>query len=440
MGRNREAGQALYLTAAALVVLMGFMGLGVDMGFLRYEKRLQQTAADGAAVAGAEEIQYGTSGIAGASQKAAADNGFSGSTNTGCPAPSLTGGVGTVGVTVNNPPCSGPHNGDSKYVEVFVSAVQPTYFMRIFGYNSEVVTARAVATMVSSTGTSPGCIYTLGPPGTGIGVLANGTPQLNASSCGILDDGDFTTHGKPVDINAGSIGVVGSDSNSGGGTVTCGGSTTNCPVTGIPPVGDPLSFVKAPTVGSPVKWTGNPVPGTTYSSIDIHGGNVNFPAGTYIVDGNFTVNGNAYICNQVGTGACSTSGTPNAGVTFYITNGGSVTINGTATTQLSAPDSGTYAGVLFDQDPSDTSTAKLDGTSNSYYQGALYFPGAELDFGGTNFTNDACVGNSTGLCSQYTIIVVDDLELNGTPTVTINSDYQSLPGGVSIIKDAVLVE
>jgi uncharacterized membrane protein len=43
----------LYITAAALVVLMGFMGLGLDMGVLRYEKRLQQSAADAAAIAGA---------------------------------------------------------------------------------------------------------------------------------------------------------------------------------------------------------------------------------------------------------------------------------------------------------------------------------------------------------------------------------------------------
>ena len=72
----------------------------------------------------------------------------------------------------------------------------------------------------------------------------------------------------------------------------------------------------------------------------------------------------------------------------------------------------------------------MDGTANSYFQGALYFPGAELDFGGT-------ITNTT---AAYTVIVANDLKLNGTATVNLNSDYSSLPGGVSIIETAVLVE
>ena len=118
-------------------------------------------------------------------------------------------------------------------------------------------------------------------------------------------------------------------------------------------------------------------------------------------------------------------------MTFYITNGGTVKINGGADVELSAPNSGTYAGMLFYQDPSDTSKAVIDGNSNSYYQGGLYFPGAELDFGGTSITNAQ---------AAYTIIVADNLKVNGTATLNIKSDYSSLPGGVSIIKNARLVE
>ena len=54
MTRNKEAGQALIAALAALgIVLLGFAGLGIDIGYMRYEKRLQQTAADAAAIAGA---------------------------------------------------------------------------------------------------------------------------------------------------------------------------------------------------------------------------------------------------------------------------------------------------------------------------------------------------------------------------------------------------
>jgi hypothetical protein len=175
----------------------------------------------------------------------------------------------------------------------------------------------------------------------------------------------------------------------------------------------------------------NPVPGTTYKSIKINSTDVvNFPAGTYIVNGDFTINAGAIVCNQTGAG-CAVNGADNAGVTFYITNGGTLKINGGADVELSAPNSGKYAGMLFYQDPSDTSKAIIDGNSNSYYQGGLYFPGAELDFGGTSLTNAK---------AAYTLIVVDNLKVNGTATLHLDSNYTSLPGGVSIIENARLVE
>ena len=48
--------------AVGLVVLMGFAGLGIDMGMLRYQKRLQQTAADSGALAGANNLAFPASG------------------------------------------------------------------------------------------------------------------------------------------------------------------------------------------------------------------------------------------------------------------------------------------------------------------------------------------------------------------------------------------
>ena len=58
LGRAEE-GQALVLGALALVVLVLMAGLGVDVGFLRYEKQQMQKAADAAAMAGASALVYG---------------------------------------------------------------------------------------------------------------------------------------------------------------------------------------------------------------------------------------------------------------------------------------------------------------------------------------------------------------------------------------------
>jgi len=416
-------------TAIAMVALMGFAGLAVDMGLMRYERRAQQTAADGAAMAGADEIRYGVGGINSAALNAATANAFT--DNNGGAACTDSSAVGCIGVVVNHPPATGPHAGQPNYVEVLVTSEQRNYFMTLVGRQKTTVTARAVATLIGTSGTGAGCIYTLGPPGSGLGVGVVGTPTLNMPTCGIEDNGNFTTSGAKLNVNAGSIGVVGTDTNNGGGTVTCT-APGPCPVNGIPAVGDPLSYLTPPPVGTPVAFNpANPVPGT-YNSITVNNTQVvNFQAGTYVVEGNFKINGGATICDQVGAG-CSATGTANAGVTFYITNGGAVTINGLANVYMTAPNSGTYAGILFYQDPSDTSTAKLDGTAQSYYQGALYFPKAqELDFGGTSLTNST---------AKYTIIVADNLKVNGTATVNLNSDYSLLPGGVSIIQNARLVE
>src|ERR1700730_16973796 len=57
--QRKESGQALVAAAFGLVVLLGAAGLAIDVGYLRYERRLQQSAADSAALAGAAESAAG---------------------------------------------------------------------------------------------------------------------------------------------------------------------------------------------------------------------------------------------------------------------------------------------------------------------------------------------------------------------------------------------
>src|ERR1019366_1085327 len=168
MKRNREAGQALIFAVLALgLLLMGFVGLGIDVGYLRYEKRLQQAAADSAAIAGASDLGYGGHSAAlAAAAAASATSGFSdntGAKNTPC---GTSAPIGCVTVTVNNGPASGPHSGvatSADYVEVYVAATYSTFFMRVLGIPNATVTARAVATNLSS-GINNGCLFTLGNP------------------------------------------------------------------------------------------------------------------------------------------------------------------------------------------------------------------------------------------------------------------------------------
>lgn len=54
--RRGESGQTLVLVAVLLVVLLGFAALAIDIGSLYGERRRMQNAADGAALAGVEEL------------------------------------------------------------------------------------------------------------------------------------------------------------------------------------------------------------------------------------------------------------------------------------------------------------------------------------------------------------------------------------------------
>jgi hypothetical protein len=413
MTRKNEAGQALIAAVTALsIVLMGFAGLGVDMGYLRYEKRLQQTAADSAAIAGAAELLYGTSGVAAAAKHDAAANGFTDTTgNTGCPTA-----VGCVTVTVNRPPLSGPHATVAGYVEVYVAQVQPTFFMRILRINSETVTARAVAT---DTGGSSGCLYLLGTSGDSI--LLNGPDTINAQSCGIQGNGNLSTNG-PSTITASSIGVAGTYTHNGPGTAT------PTPVTGIVPAPDPLAYLTAPSRGSctaqngHINGTANITlnPGNFCSGISINGtGNITFSSGVYSITG-----GSGFSDNGSGT-------LTGNGVMFYNT-AGTINLNGSNTINLTAPTTsnaatGQVAGMLFWQASSDTSGPSFNGSNSSVLEGILYFPGAQITMNGNNSL------------ALYTIVVAQSLRMNGNNSLTTSANTSGLTGG-SPIKNALLVE
>jgi hypothetical protein len=442
-----------------MVVLIGIAGLGVDMGVLRYEKRIQQTAADAAAIAGANNLGLG--GVTVGAQNASATNSFTDSGSGQVSDCGSSAAVGTICVQVNNPPQSGPHSANASYVEVLVAKVQPTYFMKVFGVTRETVTARAVATNVRGGGPTSGngCVYTLGAPTKKLsGVSASGSVDLNAPTCGIIDDGNLdASGGAQLSIIAGSIGVSGDYNPPGSPNAT----VSPTPVSGVAATGNPVSTSPpcsgSSCVGQNIKITAGSCSGAgctgvscsggtctisagTYGSVSIDNNQaVNFSPGTFVVDGSFTVNAGSVLCNSVNSNCGGMPGSANAGVTFYITGNGAVSINGNATIQLTAPNSGTYEGILFYQDPNDTNAASLSGNNTTFYQGALYFPSANLIFGGNNSTTGVFNGGAA-----YTLIVSDWLTLSGNPTIDLSSDYSGLSGNggplAGAISSARLVE
>jgi hypothetical protein len=452
MRRNKEAGQALAFAAVGMIVLLGFLGLAIDMGVLRYDKRLQQTAADAAALAGASNLASASGGMLAGALDAAKGDGF-GDTgtycSTGCP---NSGDIGYTTVTVNNPPLSGPHmvgtTNATKYVEVIVSVVQPTFFMKALNVQKQVVAARAVATNLGG-GPAAGCLYTLQPPTSSIeGVNINGNATLNAPTCGIEDNGNYNTKGNALTVKAGSFGVSGSKNVSGpGGSVTCG-TPGACPTYGMPAAADPLAGIAPPSNPGPptgckspcsVSTSGgttkNPVvlnPGE-YSSITIGKNSVVLlNPGIYYIDGSNGVQFN---------GSATVTG---SGVMFYFTGSASINAvgggNQVSNIQLSAPTSGPYAGILMYQDPNDTNVGgnpnsgpTLGGDDKSFFDGVLYFPNDQITFFGNAGSSNCVDGYSVG------IVITGSFALSGHPTVCLQGQA-GLPNGVSILTVPTLVE
>jgi Flp pilus assembly protein TadG len=452
---NKQSGQALVGTAVAMVVLCGFAGLAIDMGTLRYQKRLQQTAADSAAIAGAQNLEFG-SGVTVGAQNASAQNGFTDNNGgAGCSG----GAIGCTSVAVNNGPATGPHAGDIKYVEAIVTVIQPTYFMNIFGVDRETVTARAVATNIYG-GTNTNCLYTLGPPTSAIiGIDATGHADINAPNCGIGDNGNLDTTGNSYTVKANTITVAGQCLGN-----HCGSPDTQCtayanntcpqsslnnakgtsdPFTGMVPPTQPAASTSCPATGpcdyvSAAGSTATIQPGT-YSSITIgKNSNITMAPGIYYING--PVGGSGAGLNFNGGGTLIGGSVGGDGVMFYFTNGSSINkaVGGgnnpdlnlyplsTTQSELYAGND-TYTGLLFYQDPADTTVAYFGGDNNSTYNGTIYMPAATMDV----------YGNGTETFNGT--VIVYSLATTGSPVVNLNVSSPGVPVP-AVLTQPVLVE
>ncbi|MGH9591196.1 MAG: pilus assembly protein TadG-related protein [Terracidiphilus sp.] len=454
-----ESGQVLVVTMLCLLVLMGMLGMALDVGWLYRAKREAQIAADAAAVAAALDFKYnGDIGSARTQGRAAsASNG-------------ITNGVNGAVVNINIPPSYGP-NQTGGFIEAIVTTPTPTLFMNLFGTSSVRIAGRAVV----GAGSGSGCVWALARTGDDISYTGSG--GLKAQNCSIYDDSGASnalTLTGSGSITAKSIGISGNYSNVGSGTIS------PKPVTGMAPAADPLSSLPAPNIPSgscsggtytnngstsvtvpsgncTIQNTGSGnmiVPAGTYTSISNTGsgtltldsgnyiitgsltntgsGGLDLGAGNYTIGGNFSSTGSSSISMgsglyEVGGNLTLTGSGPLAGSgdTFYTQ--GSTTVTGSSNLSLTAPTSGTYSGVLFFQSRSDSSAVAITGSSSSTIQGIVYAPKAGLTLTGS--------GNMTVSLD----IITDSLTETGSGTVTVKN-YSAVVNTSSVLGKMVMVE
>ena len=371
-------GNIAIATALAVPLLAGAAGFGVETAFWYHKDLELQQAADKSAYTAALEKRAGsnTSKILNTATYIATENGYQ---------------PGTL--AVHYPPIAGAYAGDPKAIEVELSIELPRYFTSFFFDDMVTERVRAVAIMQTA---ANACLLALS---TTLSHAArfSGSSDLNLVGCTVMSN-SMTSDSVQVQGSA----KLATDCIIAVGNVdlTSGATMTECPgaVTNAPPAADPFADVAAPSISGPnYSSTGGAVlqPGNYTNGMTLSGTKTLSP-GVYVVSGgDFKINANANI-----------SGT---GVTIYFTAGTSVSINGTATVNLSAPTSGTYSGILFFGDRSATDGVTLNGTADSKLTGAVYFANQNINYLG-NFSGD-------GGCTQ---VVGKTVEWSGN--TTINQD------------------
>ena len=220
-------GQVMIIFAMAALVLVGFVALSVDTGFLMAERRQAQSAADSAALAAATDALRNK----GAGQVQASGKAY-GATNADVPAGN---------VTINWPPASGTYAGNSKYVEAIVSKPVDKFFVGAVYSGAWEVTGRAVAGIEPEP--RPYALLALKSPG----IYINGSTKLYVDGGSAMSNSNINSSGgSNVFFADGSI-----DAN---GTIT--GNASWYAGDGMNPgssvIPDPLATAQAPTT------TGNP--------------------------------------------------------------------------------------------------------------------------------------------------------------------------------------
>jgi hypothetical protein len=428
IGRN---GTVTVTVAVSLIGILSIVALSLDGGLMLDKRRQMQTAADAAALAGTDDLysHWYTSPTSGLDNPASAITGpahiaaFNAAKANG-----FENGVNGCVVTVNIPPLSGDHVGQSGHVEVLISSPQKRFFSRLFGTTDVSIGARAVARgkrtsikqailVLDPTGSSA---FNAGGNGT---VSITGSPvQVNSTSAtGMIDNGGGSSGGlnSTVGYNLGGI----------PGWSTTGGAVITGPInSNSPPIPDPLASLPAPdtstlTVQSNKKMqissanTQTLNPGIYIGGISVTGkGSVVLNPGIYYMQGGgFSV---------TGTSTANITGT---GVMIYnnpASNSDKISLEGSGVINLSPPTTGPYQGVLLFQNRTSTTPMEVNGGGGSSMSGVFYAAAANLTVSGNG-------GASVG--SQY---ISYDLTLQGNGNFSVDWTPNTTPG----IRQIFLVE
>ena len=313
------------------------------------------------------------------------------------------------------PPFSGPNKSLIDFFEIQIVEKRPRYLSRIYNSNDVTLAGRSVSRFGASTALNEACILTLS--GTGTAIKVSGSVDATFEGCSIASNSTsnnaFDMVGAKVKVTAACLDLVGgySDPNNELQLILeCGerGRTNSFKLT------DPYEGLSPPNTNDCYQAPNTQIvadfeiPEQSKTCVFFASGlkigaadeAIMLDSGTYVINGPLEISSNPTISGN--------------DITFYLTGPDAyLKITGTPIMELSAPTTGTYAGILFASNSSSTRTNSFRGNAGMALEGAFYFPTHEIDLSGNT--------NATSTCIQ---IVSNTLVVSGNNT----SLYQNCEG------------
>ncbi|MHC4294240.1 MAG: pilus assembly protein TadG-related protein [Planctomycetota bacterium] len=415
--KSRRKGLAYIWVVITLLIVIGFVGLAIDVGYALLVGHQLQNAADASALAGALLVQENIFDAQQLAVYVALHNKAGGKTvylkiNPWNP---LWGDM-IVGFYKRSTRTFTPTVDSPNAVKIITRRTESSrsgplelLFAPIFGVN-DVNLRRSAIAMIGG--------------GTGAGLITlNETEKWTFRMDGTitLDVRDITRPGAgaAIQVNSDSTWALKTD----GGPTLLAGEINVCAETVIDPpefdgevyTGEPLMPDPLGHIDPPTNW------GDDQGPIVVDEGEHTlspgyYPKGITMTDGSITLEPGIYVID--GTGLTVTGGDLQAeNVMFYIVDTtpnnnkpSEVKLTGDGILRVSAMEGGPYKGIAFWQARDNPNLATIVGTDNSGIYGTLYFPAARVNIGGTSDS------------FSITQLICDSAEISGTGTMTIDYD------------------
>lgn len=369
------SGTVLMMAAAALPVMIGFVGLATDtVQWMLWQRQFQQVA-DSGAISAVYAMSAGDDPAAAANESIDLDE----------------------HIAFLEPPKVTTQTGTGEpQATVQLSGRRALPFSSLFLNEAPILKATATASLLNN---GKFCVVSLEQTSTGISL--NGNAQVNLG-CGAASNSRSSQS-----VTAGGSSLLTSTPLSAVGGIR---KSANIASERIIPYSlaqpDPFASLKDPVVPSPCNQNGNVStkrtqtldikPGCYKGGLSLSGqGTVRMLPGVYILDGgNFSTGSQVSVIGEGVTIVLTSSNaaTSPASVGDIDISAGS-TIHLTAPTTSAAGNASAYQGTLFYQDrrASTSGTSKINGNAKLVLQGAIYLPRRQIEMNGGGSTGTTCL-------------------------------------------------